>query len=208
MHPIQARLLQLIENQNIGSLSLREIAELVGERLPQKIKHHLAQLESKGFIRIDVHLGIVSRITDGEDAESVLVSIPILGSANCGPATLYANQNIAGYLKISRRFLSKKTGLFAIRAQGNSLNRANVNGKTVDSGDYVIIDSTQQCGDDGDYVLAVIDGLANIKKYCLDKAHTRIVLISESSQQHNPIFIHEEDHFVISGKVIDVIKKF
>lgn len=207
MHPIQGRLLQLIEKQEIGALSLREIGDLIDESLPQKVKHHLAQLEVKGFIRIDKQNSSITKLTD-DDRQGILVSIPVLGSANCGPATLYADQNIAGYLKISRRFLSRPTGLFAVRAQGNSLNRANINGKPVDSGDYVIIDSTQHDGCDGDYVLAIIDGLANIKKYCLDKTHRRIVLLSESSQQYTPIFIHEEDNFTINGKVIDVIKKF
>ena len=61
---------------------------------------------------------------------------------------------------------------------------------------------------DGDYVVSIIDGMANIKKYRLDKANERIVLLSESTKDYAPIFIHRDDDFRISGKVLDVVKKF
>src|ERR1700679_3939988 len=45
MHPLQEKILALIDSHNLGQMTLREIGELVGERFPQKIKHHLVQLE-------------------------------------------------------------------------------------------------------------------------------------------------------------------
>ena len=36
---------------------------------------------------------------------------------------------------------SKPTGLYAIKADGTSMNRAQIDGKSIDDGDYVIIDS-------------------------------------------------------------------
>jgi hypothetical protein len=53
----------------------------------------------------------------------------------------------------------------------------------------------------------VIDGMANIKRFILDKENERIVLKSESTQDFLPIFIHKNDQYQISGRVIDVIKK-
>jgi len=208
MHSIQEKLLKLISEQNIGNLTLREIGKLVHEDLPQKIKHHLSQLEQKGFITIDSKNQKITRTSTKSQPKDLFFSIPILGSANCGPATIYADENVEGYLKVSKRLISKQKGVFAIRAQGNSLNRASVNGKNIEPGDFVMIDSNQIDARDGDYVLSIIDGLATIKKFRLDSKNERIVLLAESSQNFNPIFIHKDDDFRINGKAIDVIKKF
>jgi len=208
MHSIQEKLIKLIDSKNIGSLTLRQIGELIGESLPQKIKHHLSQLERKGFVLIDRKNKKISRINKQAITEGIFISIPIVGSANCGPANIYADQNIEGYLKISKRLAPNKKGVFAIKAEGNSLNKANIAGKSIESGDYVIIDSKIVSPHDGDYVVSVIDGMANIKKYRFDRKNSRIALLSESTQEYGPIFIHKNDDFKINGKVIDVIKKF
>ena len=63
MHYIQEKLLKLIDHQNISGLTLREVGSLVNETLPQKIKHHLSQLERKGFIIIDKKNSIIKRIS-------------------------------------------------------------------------------------------------------------------------------------------------
>ena len=208
MHHLQEKLLKIIEEKNIGGLTLREIGEMINEDLPQKVKHHLQQLELKGFIIIDTKNKKIGRSNSKSATQNIFISIPIVGSANCGPAAIYADENIEGYLKISKRLVPKQKGVFAIKAQGNSLNKANIGGKNIEPGDFVIIDSNQTAPRDNDYILAVIDNMANIKKYRLDKQNERIVLISESTQNFHPIFIHKDDDFRINGKVIDVVKKF
>lgn len=206
MNKIQEKLLKVIDEKNVGGLSLRQIGDLIDENLPQKIKHHLSQLERKGFILIDRKNKKIVRISNKVRAGDIFVSIPIVGAANCGPAAIYADQNIEGYLKISKRLVTNKKNVFAIRAEGNSLNKADIGGKNIESGDFVIVDSQNVSPLDGDYVVSVIDGMANIKKYRLDKENSRIALLSESSQSYSPIFIHENDDFRISGKVVEVVK--
>lgn len=208
MHSIQETLLKVIDDKNIGGFTLRQIGDLIGERLPQKVKHHLSQLERKGFIMVDRKNKNISRISNRAKTGDIFISIPIVGSANCGPASICADQNIEGYLKISKRLAPNKKSVFALRAEGNSLNKANIGGKNVESGDFVIVDSENTSPHDGDYVVSVIDGMANIKKYRLDKNHSRIALLSESTQEYSPIFIHKNDDFRISGKVVEVVKKF
>lgn len=208
MHNIQEKLLKLVDEKNIGNLTLRQIGELIGENLPQKVKHHLSQLERKGFILIDKNNKKIGRISNKAGGGGIFISVPIIGSANCGPANIYADQNIEGYLKISKRLIPNKKSVFAIKAEGNSMNKANIYSKNIESGDYVIIDSENTSPHDGDYIISIIDGMANIKKYRLDKKNSRIVLLSESTQEYDPIFIHEDDDFRINGKVVSVIKKF
>ena len=206
MHVIQEKLLRIVDEKNIGGLTLRQIGELVGESLPQKIKHHLSQLERKGFILIDKKNKKISRISNKAKASELFISVPIVGAANCGPAVIYADPNIEGYLKISKRLIPNKKSVFAIRVEGNSMNKADIGGKNIENGDYVIIDSENISPRDGDYIVSIIDGMANIKKYRLDRKNYRIALLSESTQEYAPIFIHEADDFKISGKVVDVVK--
>lgn len=99
--------------------------------------------------------------------------------------------------------------LFAVKAVGVSMNRANFNDKTIEDGDYVVVDGQDRDAKTGDYVLSVIGGLANIKKYIEDKIHRQIVLESESDQFFPPIHIHEEDldDYIVNGKVVEIIKQ-
>jgi repressor LexA len=208
MHPIQEKLLKIISEKNIGDLTLRQIGDLIAEKLPQKIKHHLLQLERKGFIVIDKKNKSISRVIGAKATpKEMFISLPIVGSANCGPQTIYAEQNVEGYLKVSKKIVPKANNVFVLRAEGNSLNKANIKGKNIEDGDFVIVDSESTSPKNNDYVVSIIGGLANIKKYVFDKENSQIVLLSESSQHFDPIFIHEDDDFRVNGKVIDVIKK-
>ena len=207
MHNIQEKIVQILQNKNLSGMTLREIGELVGEKFPQKIKHHLDQLAKRGLIKIDKATKTISRAAAGAIKNTQLISIPIVGSANCGPATIFANENIEGYLRISKSILRKFKNIFAIRAQGISMNRATVNGLTIEDGDYLLVDSEQTDPRNGDIVLSVIDDMANIKKYVWDEANNQIVLVSQSTKDIPPIYIHEDDSFMINGKVIQVIKK-
>ena len=210
MHKIQEGILKLSIRKDLGKLSLRQLGKLLGEEdVPQKIKHHLLQLEKNGLIKINRLEKEIVKTKPGSMGHSKLISVPILGSANCGPATIYAEQNIEGYLTISGRLLSKKKGVFAIKASGYSMNKANINGECIEDGDYVIVDPKYKNIKNGDYILSVLGGVANIKRYFNDKENDRIILLSESSASFSPIFIHRDDveDYLVNGKIIQVIKK-
>ncbi len=207
MHKIQESLLLLADKKNLGVMTLREMGELVGERFPQKIKHHLTQLEKKGLLKIDKRRGIIEKAVGGKIEGTQLISIPILGTANCGPATFFAEQNYQGYLKISSSLLKRKQNVYAIKADGISMNRANIAGNAIDDGDYLIVDPSHTEPHDGEIIVSVFDDVANVKRFRHDKANDRVVLLSESSVDFPPIFIHENDPFQVAGKVVQVIKK-
>lgn len=209
MHIIQKKLIELAKTHNLSQMTLRQIGKFIKERHPQKIKHHLGQLEKRGFLKINKKKRLLEKIGRGAIKRTGFFAVPIVGSANCGKATIFADENLEGYLKISGKLLKKKEGIFAIKAEGLSMNRANVNGKTIDDEDYVIIDSESKAPNNGDYVLSVIDDVANIKKFIFDKENNQIVLLSESTEKLLPIYIHPEDFskYIISGKIIQVIKK-
>lgn len=206
MHPVQQKILQALNEKPFIGLTLRKIGENIGENSPQTIKHHLTQLSKNGFILIDKKNKIIKKISR-TDTDGFFISLPILGSANCGPANIYAEENIGGFLKVSKSVLNKKGDLFVLKAEGNSMNKANINGNNIENGDYVVIDKSDTSPKNGDYILSIIDNMANIKKFYLDKENNQIVLLSESTQDYPPIYISESDNFLINGKVIQVIKK-
>jgi len=209
MHQIQQQLLQLAAKKNLGSMSLREIGALINVPAPQKVKHHLEQLEKKGLLSGRQGSGVLTKVKSGLDKSRRLVSLPIIGSANCGPATIYAEANIEGYLKISPKLLPRAKNIFAIQAVGYSMNRANINGRAIENGDYVIIDADYKQPKNNDYVLSIIDGVANIKKFIQDVKNKMIILVSESTRNYPPIYIHKDElmNYLVSGRAVQVIKR-
>ena len=208
LHPIQLKLLRISEQLNTRGMSLREMGRMVDETHPQKISHHLSQLEKKGLIRIDKRTGKIERIGSPKEQKLIrFLSIPILGVANCGEARSFADNHIEGYLKISKTLLKKSDNVFAVRASGSSMNRSSIAGKNIDDGDLVIIDSNDKEPAQNKYFLSIIDGLANIKKLHIDEKNKQWVLMSESSEKHQDIYIHPNDQYVIGGRVVQVMKK-
>lgn len=210
MHKTQQSLLSLIEQRNLGALTLRQIAELIDKDIePQQVKHHLGQLQKKGLIRIDPFNKVIERIKQGSIKNTNLIAVPILGTADCGPATSIPQGDIEGYLKLSESILKRKgKDIFAIKAKGISMNRANVSGQSIEDGDYVIVDGADRTPQTNDYVLSIIDGVANIKKFVMDRTNNMVMLLSESSRDFDPIYIDASDSYdyLVNGKVFQVIK--
>lgn len=136
------------------------------------------------------------------------VRIPVLGAANAGAAALFAEENVEGYLKVSRSMLDRRDRIFALRVEGDSMNRAKIKGKNIENGDFVLIDSEYRTPQNGDYVLSILDGCANLKKFQRDAETGDVVLISESKNpQHKPIYVSSEDDFMVNGQIIGVVKR-
>jgi len=213
MHEIQKKLLNLAQETNLGQITLREIGALVGISSPQQVKHHLDQLTKKGLLTVDKSNRLIQRVQKGQSDgllnEAKLINIPVFGTANAGPAELFADQHVEGFLRVSSSLLDSKLlshNLFAIKVKGPSMNRTNLNNKTIDDSDYIIVDGDDREPQDGSVVLSVIDGLANVKRLKIDSQNHQIMLVSESTQDFPPIVIHENDDYSINGRVVQVIK--
>ncbi len=207
--------------------SLKEIGKHIGVNSPATVHQHLSTLEGKGFLSreksqprsITVLAPWEQGSFTGQKPELIespygntvgldSISLPIVGSANCGPADILAEENIEGYLKVSKSLLNRRDGLFVVRASGNSMNKADFFGKTIENGDFVIIDSLDRNAKHGDYVLSIIDGCANLKKFIIDRNGQKLLVSeSKSKKDYKPIFLHDADDFMINGKIISVIKK-
>lgn len=209
MHRIQEALLGLAHKRDLSRITLRQIASAIGEpnASPGLLQYHFEKLEKKNLLFVD-RKKQVQRL-GSELADNQLISIPIVGSANCGPASIFAVESSHGYLRLSKRIIKKSDGLIALIASGDSMNGATIKTPSlgvkapINDGDLVVVDTLNKSVEDG-YVLSIIDGMANIKK--LKKRSYDIALISESKNNYAypPIIITPEDDYMINGRVVMV----
>jgi len=127
-----------------------------------------------------------------------IFSIPMYGLASCGEALAYADDtNVDGYLQISKSLFRQNdpAQLFAVKALGDSMDK-----EEIGDGDYVVFEKCEQGNDfEGKIVVAVINGMATIKRYKRLK-HGIIGLFPHSSNKiHQPIYLDESDSILIAG---------
>lgn len=191
---------------DINKLAYRDIGRQIaapGEKPvhPQIVKNVIKKLKSEGLV------------SDGEITANTarLVSIPVLGVANAGPATHIAGSNDRGTIQVSASLLPSTNydDFYALEVDGESMNRALIRGNTIQNKDYVIIDGSKKIPHEGDIVTVVYEGLANIKKVHFDFKGELVVLYSQSTQDFQPIVINPQDSWegLIGGTVIYVVKR-
>lgn len=210
--PKQKIVLQAIKSffsENGEMPTVRELQEQ-SSKLGLKLKSlrsffiYLNELEQKGYIeRTSEDRGIkLKGINQGN-----FLSVPVFGMANAGAATMFADQYIQGYLKVSKTIVrNSASNIFALQVSGTSMNKATINKKTIQDGDFILVDNTYKHYNTGDKVLVIIDGLATVKTFRTVDGKNIVLLPESTDKKHQPIFLTEEDDFVINGKVIDVLK--
>ncbi len=198
---------RLARVMDINKLSYREIGRQIanpvsGSVHPQIVKNIIIKLKEEGLIS---NAGNIVATT------ARLVTIPILGKANAGPATHVAGSDELGTLKVSASLLpnSNYSDLYALEVDGESMNKAKIRGNHIENGAYVIVDSSKKTPKEGEVVTVIHEGLSNIKSVHFDYENELIVLHSESSQDFQPIVINPQDNWegLIGGTVIQVVRK-
>ncbi len=124
-----------------------------------------------------------------------VTKVPVVGKVSCG-MPIYAEENIATYISVSKKIAQPNNSYFILYAEGDSMNLAGIN-----SGDMVLI-KQQPSANNGDLVVALIDDEATIKEF--HKKNNMIILKPKSdNKKHQPIILTE--NFRIQGVVADVI---
>lgn len=211
----QAEVLRFVEKfqkERLYSPSLEEIAQFFEISIPT-IHQHVSALEKKGYLVRSKNKKRSFEIAEKPIPRDTLQSpafesfmLPILGAATAGVAVNFAEEHIEGYLKVSQKKLKPRKELFAVRIEGESMNKASKNGVKFSNGNFAVIDPTKTNPDNNAYVLSVINGVCNIKKFQQNK--DGIYLISESTKKiHKPIFISSNDEYMVNGEVVAVIEK-
>lgn len=159
------------------------------------VQRHTDALKEKGYLDNTRGLSIPD--------SSEKVQIPLVGNVACGMPFL-ASENIEAYIPYdASKIRGTSQDYFFLRAIGDSMNKADISGKTIDNGDYVLI-KKQPSANPGSRVVALIGDEATIKKMVPSEGCVR--LEPESTNPNNkPILLL--DDFSMQGVVIDVIKK-
>lgn len=154
-------------------------------------------LEKKDLLKRDKSKKIYLVENDSYANMKNIFSIPMYGLASCGEALAYAEGNVDGYLQISESLFRKAdpAKLFAVKALGDSMDK-----EEIGDGDYVVFEKCEAGQDfEGKIVVAVINGMATIKRYKKLK-HGIIGLFPQSSNPiHQPIYLDESDSILIAG---------
>lgn len=213
VNEVQKKLLDLAETTDLSAYTYYRLAKMLEVNHPYKIQFAIDQLIKKGKLIKNYETGTIFK-PKNDCGVSGVTNIPYYGYVNCGEALAFAQDRMEGYLKItpSTIHISDFHNLFALKASGNSMNKANIGGRSVNDGDYIIA----QKGDNyrpknGDYVISIIGGEANLKKFRKDIKNHQIVLESESTEDLPPIVISEQDinnlsAYSIAAKAIAVVK--
>lgn len=174
--------------------SMEELRVVLGLGSISSVQRHTDALKEKGYLENTRGLSFP------ESTEKV--RIPLVGNVACG-VPLLATENIEAYISYdASQIRGSSDNYFFLRAVGDSMNKANVSGKSIDDGDFVLI-RKQQTADPGSRVVALIGDEATIKKLVPEDGY--ISLQPESNNPRNKPIILLED-FSIQGVVEDVIK--
>jgi len=121
-------------------------------------------LEKKDYLKRDKGRKIYLVENENYANFGNIFSIPMYGLASCGEALAYADDsNVDGYLQISKSLFRREdpAKLFAVKSLGDSMDKEGIN-----DGDYVVFEKRDaNYNFEGKIVVAVINGMATIKRY-------------------------------------------
>ncbi len=190
LSPKQAKILEFIEHQisHAGRPpTLREIAHYFQYSAVGTVQDHIQALIKKGYLEKDEGSACGIRLT----YRSKSVTVPILGMVPAGKP-IEAIESSSGSLTVPSRY---RGDLYALKVQGESMIEAGIF-----DGDYVVV-RKQSDAEDGEIVVAMIDGEATVKY--LEKKRGRLRLLPANSK-FKPIELESGRDNRIQGKVVSV----
>jgi len=155
----------------------------------------LKSLERKRYLRRG-NMGSRSLILEGQDDSAKCGSeeVPVIGRIAAGQP-IEAIENDYGTISVNKAMLKGRKA-FALKVEGNSMIEASIL-----DGDYVII-RKQNTADNGDIVVALIEGEATLKRFYRE---ARRVRLEPANEEMSPIYVKAGD-FKIQGKMVGVMR--
>jgi repressor LexA len=181
--------------------TIEELRKKLGVGSTRTVLRYLRWLEDEGDIeRWTGARGVRALRSDMSQVQTR--AVPIVGTAPAG-ALMLAEQNIDGWVQMPKTIARPGSEYFLLRVRGASMNKAKVGDEKIEDGDLVLV-RQQATGNDGDIVVALIDGEATIKRFT--KASGYYVLKPDSNDnKHRPIIVDRDFH--VQGTVVRVLKR-
>ena len=175
--------------------TMREIAQTLGYKSINNARQHLRLIEQKGFIRLLHGKARSIEILD-KGSLSDQFSVPLVGVVAAG-APITAQENISDYISLDRNMF-KGENLFTLKIRGNSMS-----GIGVLDGDIIIV-RQQPTAQNGEVIVAIIDGEATLKRFIKEKE--RVVLRPENPD-FSDIIVPSDKSLLIAGKMVGLLRK-
>jgi len=179
--------------------TVREICDGLGYKSINNARQHLRLIERKGYIRLlkgkARGIELLIDLHKNKHIEE-FIHVPFIGTVAAGqPIT--AEENIEGHIALDRN-LFRGEGLFTLRVKGDSMKNIGVL-----DGDIAII-RQQNNADNGEIVVAIIEGDATLKRYIKDD---NSVILRAENPRYQDIVIPADRSVWIIGKMVGVIRK-
>jgi repressor LexA len=179
-----------IESRGYGP-TVREIGEEFHIQSPNGVMCHLKALVKKGLILRQDNKARAIQLVDHRPPS---VSLPLLGRVAAGAPTQAIAQ--ADYLDFNELFGGSDH--FALQVRGQSMIEDHI-----DDGDFVVI-RQQDTADNGERVVAMIDGEVTLKRYYKEKNHIRL---EPANGTMDPIIVGPDSDTKILGVLVGVLRR-
>ena len=176
--------------------SVREIGDAVGLKSTSTVHGHLCRLEARGLLRRDAMKPRAMEVRGGENASraSGVQLVPLVGNVAAGSPIL-AEEYVEDQIPMPEALMGEGKH-FILKVHGDSM----INAGIMD-GDYVVV-RQQATANNGEIVVAMIDGSATVKRFYRENGHFRL---QPENSTMAPILTRTVD---IAGKVVTVYRKY
>ena len=117
--------------------------------------------------------------------------IPLVGQVVAGKP-IESPEYLEGYVYVSYK---NPDEYFALKVKGDSMINVGITERSI------LIVHKQNCAENGDIIIASIDGESTVKRYREDKG---AVFLVPENPNYSPIFVSPESNFYIFGKVVQI----
>lgn len=172
--------------------SVREICSATGLKSTSTVHSHLKSLEEMGLIERRAGFNRCIHVV-GEERQNT-TDIAVVGKVAAGTPIL-ASEDIECYVPVSDS-LRRGRDFFGLRVQGESMIEAGIF-----DGDILIVNRTPTA-ENGEIVVAMIDGEATVKRFYRENGHYRL---QPENSAYEPIIAND---VVLLGTVVSLIRNY
>ena len=181
----------------------REIGDALGISSTNGVSDHVKALIRKGYIEKPQGRGNSARgllLTEKVDVPGMasLVEVPLLGTVAAGSPIL-AQENYERTIRFDDSLAPAGKPVFALRVRGDSM----MDDGILD-GDIVII-RKQSIANEGDIVVALVDGEATVKRFFRERNRIRL---QPSHPTMRPIYVDSSQDAHVQGVVVGVHRSY
>ncbi len=158
---------------------------------PGTVSKYLTFMKNNGMVEYD---GYTVHTKNTHKYNGQTTSAAILGSVSCGPL-LFENENIEDYVALPQAIFGKGE-FYILKANGDSMKDAGI-----DNGDWIVI-KKQNYANEGDIIVALVEGANTLKYFFIDKENNHAILRS-ANRNYADILVSE---LSIQGVATQIIK--